>query len=91
MHYSFRNPDESKRGKAILSIDGKPLPRQARQKPDCGNCFVRARWTEENARIYAKWRMCKLSPNEIDTEMSWNFFRLEEAAREIEWQSRHDQ
>jgi len=89
-HHGWRNPDETKRGKPILDAAGGFIPRSRRNPPECVFCPVVFRWSDENAGLYARYRMHRLGidTGEIEPRTAWSFFRLAEAEDELELERR---
>jgi hypothetical protein len=54
-HYSFAYNDEHKRGKPVLSRNGKLQERGNDSKPDCAHCPRYLLWTDENMAIYGEY------------------------------------
>ena len=88
MHRSFRQPAGSphKPGAVILER-GEPVRRPARQEPQCELCPKRRHlWTPSNRATYRRWRfwLRGFPVGELTPRDAWDFYRLDEAARELE-------
>lgn len=85
MHYSQNNADPEKRGKPIIELE-QYVPRPERDIPPCKECPTLFRWMPANKAVYVRWSFERqgIDTGPKDAELLWNFFRLNEAARELE-------
>ena len=65
---------------------GRHIPRDPRDRPQCHLCPAGGRWTPENRELYRRWVLHRagVETGPLGEEEAVAFFRLEDESREID-------
>lgn len=58
-HYSFKNKDDGKKGRPVLTHNGNLQKRDENQDPECDVCPRSILWNDENRAIYGEYMRSK--------------------------------